>query len=79
MNPVSDLKSIPPGGLLSPEANAAAALAAATATQPGILTIDLDAIVTNWRKLEKTAVPAECAGQGNYHEQARRILPAARQ
>jgi alanine racemase len=26
----------------------------------GILTIDLDAIVANWRKLEKTAVPAEC-------------------
>jgi alanine racemase len=61
MNPVSDLKSIAPGGLLSPEANAAAALAAATAAQPGILTIDLDAIVANWRKLEKTAVPAECA------------------
>ena len=61
MTPVSDLKSIPPGGLLSPEANAAAALAAATATQPGILTVDLDAIVANWRKLEKTAVPAECA------------------
>src|ERR1700716_2333300 len=62
MTPVSDLKSIPPGGLLSPEANAAAALAAATAPQPGILTVDLDAIVANWRKLEKTAVPAECAG-----------------
>jgi alanine racemase len=61
MSPASDLKSIPPGGLLSPEANAAAALAAATATQPGILTVDLDAIVANWRKLEKTAVPAECA------------------
>ncbi|WP_375415622.1 alanine racemase [uncultured Bradyrhizobium sp.] len=61
MPSVSDLKSIPPGGLLSPEANAAAALAAATATQPGILTVDLDAIVANWRKLEKTAVPAECA------------------
>ncbi|MEA2896579.1 MAG: hypothetical protein QOJ84_2194, partial [Bradyrhizobium sp.] len=30
MNPVSDLKSIPAGGLLSPEANAAATLAAAT-------------------------------------------------
>src|ERR1700710_1045566 len=61
MTPVSDLKSIPPGGLLSPEANAAAALAAATAAQPGILTVDLDAIVANWRKLEKPAVPAECA------------------
>src|SRR3982075_2336253 len=61
MTPVSDLKSIPPSGLLSPEANAAAALAAATAAQPGILTVDLDAIIANWRKLEKTAVPAECA------------------
>jgi alanine racemase len=61
MNPVSDLKSLPPGGLLSPEANAAAALAAATVAQPGILTVDLDAVVANWRKLEKTAVPAECA------------------
>ena len=26
-----------------------------------MLTVDLDAIVANWRKLEKTAVPAECA------------------
>ena len=43
--------------LLSAEANEAGALA----TSPGVLTIDLDAIVANWRKLEKTAVPAECA------------------
>ncbi|MBR0870900.1 alanine racemase [Bradyrhizobium tropiciagri] len=42
---------------LTPEANLLAAHPAAT----GILTIDLDAIVANWRKLEKTAVPAECA------------------
>ncbi|WP_322517360.1 alanine racemase [Rhodopseudomonas palustris] len=47
--------------LLTPEAAQAAALAAATATAPGILTINLDAIVANWRKLEKTAVPAEAA------------------
>jgi alanine racemase len=53
MNIASDPKS-----LLSPEAN----LAASHATATGILTIDLDAIVANWRKLEKTAVPAECAG-----------------
>ena len=53
MNILSDPKS-----LLSPEAN----LAAAHATATGILTVDLDAIVANWRKLEKTAVPAECAG-----------------
>ena len=58
MNIASDPKSIPPSTLLSPEANQAAALATAT----GVLTVDLDAIVANWRKLEKTAVPAECAG-----------------
>ena len=58
MNIVSDPKSIPASSLLSPEANQAAALATAT----GVLTVDLDAIVANWRKLEKTAVPAECAG-----------------
>src|SRR6202161_756039 len=62
MNIISDQKSIPGGSLLSPEANAAAALAAATATASGVLTVDLDAIVANWRKLEKSAVPAECAG-----------------
>jgi alanine racemase len=58
MNIASDPKPIPASSLLSPEANQAAALAAST----GVLTIDLDAIVANWRKLEKTAVPAECAG-----------------
>jgi alanine racemase len=58
MNIVPDPKSLPTGAGLSPEANQAAALA----TAPGVLTVDLDAIVANWRKLEKTAVPAECAG-----------------
>ncbi len=58
MNIVSDPKSIPASNALSPEANQAAALATAS----GVLTVDLDAIVANWRKLEKTAVPAECAG-----------------
>src|SRR6266568_1559696 len=58
MNIASDPKSIPVSALLSPEANQAATLAAAT----GVLTVDLDAIVANWRKLERTAVPAECAG-----------------
>jgi alanine racemase len=57
MNIVSDPKSIPASTILSPEANQAAALATAT----GVLTVDLDAIVANWRKLEKAAVPAECA------------------
>jgi alanine racemase len=28
----------------------------------GVLTVDLDAIVANWRKLEARGVPAECAG-----------------
>jgi len=57
MNIVSDPKSIPTSTVLSPEASQAAAPASAT----GVLTVDLDAIVANWRKLEKTAVPAECA------------------
>jgi alanine racemase len=61
MNIVPDPKEIPAGSLLSPEANAAAAFAAATANATGVLTVNLDAIVANWRKLEKTAVPAECA------------------
>src|ERR1700681_651255 len=58
MNIVTDPKSTPASSILSPEANQAAALATAT----GVLTVDLDAIVANWRKLEKSAVPAECAG-----------------
>ena len=57
MNIVSDSKSIPASSILSPEANQAAALATAT----GVITVDLDAVVANWRRLEKTAVPAECA------------------
>src|SRR6266446_8293647 len=58
MNIVSDPKAAPASSILSPEANQAAALTTAT----GVLTVDLDAIIANWRKLEKTAVPAECAG-----------------
>ncbi|UFX48457.1 alanine racemase [Bradyrhizobium sp. 41S5] len=52
MNIVTDAKS-----QLTPEAS----LLAAYPTATGILTVDLDAIIANWRKLEKTAVPAECA------------------
>ncbi|WGS17720.1 MULTISPECIES: alanine racemase [unclassified Bradyrhizobium] len=52
MNIVTDAKS-----QLTLEASLVAADPAAT----GILTVDLDAIVANWRRLEKTAVPAECA------------------
>jgi alanine racemase len=58
MNIASDPESIPESSLLSPEASQAAELATAT----GVLTVDLDAIIANWRKLEKTAMPAECAG-----------------
>ena len=54
---IADPKSVPTGSALSPEANRAAALAGAT----GVLTVDLDAIVANWRKLDKAAVPADCA------------------
>jgi alanine racemase len=57
MNIASNPKSLPADSILSPEANKAAALAASS----GILTVDLDALVANWRKLEKTAVPAECS------------------
>src|ERR1700693_4556629 len=56
MNIVSDPKSI--GDVLSPEANQGAALAA----PPAVPRIDLAAMVASWRKLEKTAVPAECGG-----------------
>src|SRR5579871_4469654 len=58
MNIVTDPNPALAGTVLSPEANQAAALA----TYNGVLTVDLDAIIANWRKLEKTAVPAECAG-----------------
>jgi alanine racemase len=57
MNIASDPKSSLAGSVPSAQANEAAALAA----YPGVLTVDLDAIVANWKKLEKTAVPAECA------------------
>ncbi len=57
MTMASDPKTIPQSGLPSAEANQAAALAA----YGGVLTVDLDAIIANWRKLEKTAVPAECS------------------
>jgi alanine racemase len=56
MNSIAS-KPVPANSPLSPEADQAAALAAYN----GILTVDLDAIVANWRRLEKAAVPAECA------------------
>lgn len=51
---------MPDSKMASSSVPADAAIAAAAAI--GTLTVDLDAIVANWRKLEKTAVPAECAG-----------------
>ena len=74
MNVVSGPKSIPPDSVLSPEANRAAALANAT----GVLTVDLDAIVANWRKLEKTAVPAECSAVIKANAYGCGIEPVAR-
>jgi alanine racemase len=79
MNIVSDPKQSFTGGPVSPQANQAATLAAYN----GVLTVDLDAIVANWRKLEKTAVPAECAAvvkanaYGCGAEQVSRALGAA--
>src|ERR1700760_4764865 len=58
MNVVSDPKSLTPTNS-APSPETSQAVPAATT---GVLTVDLDAIVANWRKLEKTAVPAECAG-----------------
>ena len=57
MNIASDPRSLPADSVLSPEANKAAALAGAS----GVLSVDLDALAANWRKLEKSAVPAECS------------------
>src|SRR3979409_419849 len=74
MNIVSDPKPAPASSILSPEANQAAALATAS----GVLTVDLDAIVANWRKLEKTAVPAECAGVIKADAYGYGVAPAAR-
>jgi alanine racemase len=61
MTSMTDTKtsdSRPAAAPLPSDAEQAASLASAT----GILTVDLDAIIANWRKLEKTAIPAECAG-----------------
>jgi alanine racemase len=74
MNIVSDPKPIAASAIPSPEAKQAAAPATAT----GVLTIDLDALVANWRKLEKTAVPAECAGVVKANAYGCGIDPVAR-
>src|ERR1700761_9163523 len=74
MNIAPDPKSLPADSILSTEANMAAALAAAT----GILTIDLEALVANWRKLEKTSVPAECSAVIKANAYGCGIEPVAR-
>jgi alanine racemase len=58
MNIASHPPAIAPDAPLPAEADQPAPLASAT----GVLTIDLDAVIANWRILEKTGVPAECAG-----------------
>src|ERR1700761_6815924 len=74
MNIASDPRSLPADSILSAEANKAAALATAS----GILTVDLDAVVANWRKLEKTAVPAECSAVIKANAYGCGIEPVAR-
>jgi len=77
MNIASDPKTSLAGSTLSPEANPA------LATSTGVLTVNLDAIVANWKKLEKTAVPAQCAAVVKAHayglgaEQVARALASA--
>jgi alanine racemase len=74
MNIASDPKSLPADSLLSADANRAAALSAAN----GILTINLDALAANWRKLEKSAVPAECSAVIKANAYGCGIEPVAR-
>ena len=63
MNIASDPKIVPQTDLHLRQVNEAVALdqAAALAAYGAVLTVDLDAIVANWRKLQKTALSAECA------------------
>ncbi|EAQ34641.1 alanine racemase region protein [Nitrobacter sp. Nb-311A] len=53
---------VPDSKMASNSVPADAEATVAQAAAIGTLTVDLDAIVANWRKLEKAAVPAECAG-----------------
>src|ERR1700753_1953916 len=74
MNIAPDPKSLPADSVLSSEANKAAALSAAS----GVLTVDLDALVANWRRLEKTAVPAECSAVIKANAYGCGLAPVAR-
>jgi alanine racemase len=60
MNIVPDSKATGADTAGSPSPGAAR-LGSRPFAATGILTVNLDAVVANWRKLEKTAVPAECA------------------
>ena len=44
----------------------------------GVLTVDLDAIVANWRKLERPRVPAECAAVVKANAYGCGVEPVAR-
>ena len=44
----------------------------------GVLTVDLDAIVANWRKLESRGVPAECAAVVKANAYGCGVAPVAR-
>jgi alanine racemase len=57
MNRVSDPKSMSVDSAPMAGPDDAASLAAAT----GVLTIDLNALTANWKKLDSAGVPAECA------------------
>ncbi len=57
MNPVTDPKPIAPTKAVTLESIDGAAMGAAT----GLLAVDLDALIANWRKLASRSVPAECA------------------
>jgi alanine racemase len=73
MKIASEPSLLPADSILSPETNEGA-LAAAS----GVLTIDLDALVANWRKLEKTAVPAECSAVIKANAYGCGVAPVAR-
>lgn len=75
MNRASDPKTVASGAAAAPDS--------AEAEAAGILTVDLDAIVANWRALGTHAIPAECAAvikadaYGCGTEQVARALAAA--
>jgi alanine racemase len=74
MNIASDPRSLPAESIAPPEPGKAATLAAGS----GILTVDLDALVANWRKLEKVAVPAECSAVIKANAYGCGVAPVAR-